>query len=89
MAFLDDIRQTQARLAAAQATAAAEMQQSIGQLRDVLFARLRPVAALQWASDVVLLEACLAFAASVIQGATGAVVPAAPATVPAAPATAP
>lgn len=79
MPFLDDIRQTQARLAAAQATAAAEMQQSIGQLRDVLYARLRPVAALQWASDVVLLEACLAFAASVIQGATGTALPATPA----------
>lgn len=68
--FIDDIRASKARLATAQAAATAEQQAAVAQLRDVLFARLRPVAALSFATDVVLTEACLAFAVSVIQGAT-------------------
>lgn len=70
MAFIDDIRASKAKLATAQATAAAEQQAAVSQLRDVLFARLRPVAALGFATDVVLTEACLAFAVSIIQGAS-------------------
>lgn len=70
MAFIDDIRASKAKLATAQATAAAEQQAAVAQLRDVLFTRLRPVAALSFATDVVLTEACLAFAASVVQGAS-------------------
>jgi hypothetical protein len=70
VAFLDDVLASQARLAAAQAAAQAEHAAAVEQLRGVLFARLRPVTALSGGSDVVLNEACLAFANSFIQGAT-------------------
>lgn len=70
MALLDDVLASRARLAAARATAEAEHAAAVEQLRSVLFTRLRPVAALSAGSDVVLNEACLAFAESFIQGAT-------------------
>lgn len=70
MAFIDDIKAANARLATAQATATTERQAAVDQLTTVLFNRLRPAAALDWATDPVLQEACRAFALSVIQGAT-------------------
>jgi hypothetical protein len=78
MAFLDDVRASLGRLEVAQARAATELADATGQLTAVLFNRLRPVPALSWADDPVLTEACRAFAASAIQGATAAVLPPTP-----------
>jgi hypothetical protein len=70
--LITDIRDSKLRLAAAKATADAEEQAAVDQLRGVLVARLRPVAALSWLDDVGLTEACQVFARSAIQSATAA-----------------
>lgn len=76
MTVITDIRDSRARLAAAQATADNEVRAAVEQLRGVLIARLRPVAALSWLDDPGLTEACQVFALSAIQSATTALPPA-------------
>jgi hypothetical protein len=75
MTVIDDIRASKTRLAAAQATAAAEERAAVDQLRGVAVTRLRPVAALSWLDDAGLTEACQVFALSAIQSATAVLPP--------------
>lgn len=70
MAIIDEVRASIATREAAIAAARVEIETRTTQLTDLAFQRMRSVAAISWANDVDLREACRQFSASLIQAGT-------------------